>query len=163
LALRTMPIAAGIVSNGGIAAVLVAFDMAAEGCRAAALNGRHHLQLLKAEMAGIGQPPYRTAAAENIRDLQGRARHVRRASGGRAKLFELDGNMLERALHRTDSLGGDPRVERGAIELGVAEQNLVTRISVFCSNRWVAKLCRKVWGETFFSIPPPRPHCGRRD
>jgi hypothetical protein len=27
-------------------------DMADEGCRAAALDGRHHLQLVKADMAG---------------------------------------------------------------------------------------------------------------
>jgi len=51
---------------------------AAERCRAAALDCRHHLQLAKADMAGIGLAPCRALAAEDVRDLQRWTRHVLR-------------------------------------------------------------------------------------
>jgi hypothetical protein len=56
--------------------------MAAEGCRAAALDGGHHLQLVKADMAGMGFAPCYAMAAEDIRNLQTRARHKGRRSAG---------------------------------------------------------------------------------
>ena len=59
--------------------VLAARDMAAERCRAAALDRRHHLQLAEADMAGIGLAPCRSMVAEDIRDLQRWARHARRS------------------------------------------------------------------------------------
>jgi hypothetical protein len=43
LALGTMPVAARVVSDPAVAAILATLDMAAEGGRAAALDGRHHL------------------------------------------------------------------------------------------------------------------------
>src|SRR5271154_3863938 len=72
-----------------------------------------------------------------------------RASGGRLHLAQQE---VERAGHLADRLDGDARVERRRVELLVSEQNpgfrrgrlWMTRISVFCSNRWVAKLCRSV-------------------
>jgi hypothetical protein len=57
LALRTMPVAAAVVGNGGAGTVLAARDMSAESRRAAALDRRHHLQLAEADMAGIGFAP----------------------------------------------------------------------------------------------------------
>jgi len=54
--------------------------MAAKRRRAAALDRRHHLQLLEADMAGMGLAPCRTTVAEDIRNLQSRARHARRVS-----------------------------------------------------------------------------------
>ena len=74
-------------------------------------------------MAGIGFSPCRTMAAEDIRDLQCRARHARRASGRRrGRLKDFD-EMIERADHLTDRFGRNARVERRGIELGVAEQS----------------------------------------
>ena len=32
--------------------------------------------------------------------------------------------MLERTRHRADRLGGNARIKRGGVQLGVAEQNL---------------------------------------
>jgi hypothetical protein len=52
-------------------------DMAAEGCRAAVLDCRHYLELAEADTAGMGLPPCRSMIAEDIRDLQSRARHKR--------------------------------------------------------------------------------------
>ena len=119
-----MPVATAIVSNGRVDTVLAACDMPAEGWRAAALDRRHHLQLVEAHMAGIGLPPCRTMLAEDIRDLQRRARHARRASGGRRGCLEDFDEMIERADHRTDGLGGNAGVERRGVELGVPEQDL---------------------------------------
>jgi hypothetical protein len=84
LTLRAMPVAAAVVSDGRIGAVLAARDMTTERRRAAALDRRHHLQLVEADMAGMGFAPCRAMAAKNIRNLQGRARHARwvsRAAG----------------------------------------------------------------------------------
>lgn len=80
LALWAMPIAAGVVGDRRVGAVRATRDMAAERCRAATLNRRHHLELVEADMAGMGSAPCRTMAAEDIRNLQGRARHARRVS-----------------------------------------------------------------------------------
>src|SRR5215207_611022 len=54
LALRAVPVATGVVGNRRIGAVLASRDMAAEGCRAAVLDCRHHLELIEADMAGMG-------------------------------------------------------------------------------------------------------------
>ncbi len=63
---------ARIIGDQRVGAVLVlaARDMAAERCRAAVLDRRHHLELAEADMAGIGLAPCRSMAAEDIRDLQ---------------------------------------------------------------------------------------------
>src|SRR5262245_30070071 len=119
-----MPVAAGVIGDEGARAVLAARDMPAEGRRAAALDRRHHLQLVKAHMAGMGVAPCRSMAAEDIRDLQNRARYARRALAGRSHLLELERDMLQWADHLLDRLGGNPRIERRVLELGVTEQNL---------------------------------------
>jgi hypothetical protein len=54
LAFWSVPIAAGVVGDSRIGAVLTARDMAAERRGAAALDRRHHLELAGADMAGIG-------------------------------------------------------------------------------------------------------------
>ena len=48
LALRTVPVATGVVGDLHLSAAFTAEHVAAEGCTAAALNGRHHLQLTEA-------------------------------------------------------------------------------------------------------------------
>ena len=66
LALWAMPVAAAVVGDDGVRAVLAARDMAAERRGAAALDGRHHLQLVEADVPGIGSAPRRPVVAENI-------------------------------------------------------------------------------------------------
>jgi hypothetical protein len=44
-------------------------------------------------------------------------------SAGRPDLLELDRDMLQRAHDLADGLGGDPRIERRGVELGVTEQS----------------------------------------
>src|SRR5205085_11463397 len=85
LTLRAMTIAAGVVGNLGVAALLVlaTLDLSAERRRAAALDGRHHLQLVEADVPGVGRPPRRPVVAEDIRDLQRWTGHSRRRLGRR--------------------------------------------------------------------------------
>src|SRR5215831_6505535 len=73
-----MPVAAGVVGDGGVRAgvVLAARDMAAERRRAAALDRAHHLQLVEADVSAVGVTPSGTVVAEDIRDLQSWPAHV---------------------------------------------------------------------------------------
>ncbi len=85
LALRAVAVAAGIVGDARMRAVLAALDMAAERCGAAGLDRRHHLQLAETHMASVGLAPRRPMGAKDVGDLQGRPRHaaaVRRAAIG---------------------------------------------------------------------------------
>ena len=80
-------------------------------------------------MAGVGSPPRRAMAAEDIRDLQRRARHARRALGGRLVLgLVLIGHQRSEAIQRAhdlaDRVGGDVGVERRRIKFGMPQQNL---------------------------------------
>ncbi len=91
-------------------------------------------------MAGIGLAPCRSMAAENIRDLQRRTGQERRALGGRLALGLLPGLLfdllldlvffglqrreaVERAHDLADRVGGDARIERSRLKLGMAEQS----------------------------------------
>ena len=75
LALRAVAIAAGVVGDAYMRAILAALDMAAESCGAAALDGRHDLQLREAHLPGVGGAPGRTIPAEDIRQLDRWTRH----------------------------------------------------------------------------------------
>ena len=74
--------------------------------------------LAEAHTAGIGSAPCRSVAAEDIRDLQRRARHKSRALAGRLSLFEPARDMLQRAHDLADRLGGYSRIQRRGVELG---------------------------------------------
>ena len=83
LALRAMAVAAGVVGDALVGAVLAALDVSAERGRAAGLDRRHDLQLAEAHMAGVGSAPRRAMGAKDVGDLQARPRHaaaVRRAA-----------------------------------------------------------------------------------
>src|SRR6516162_7598301 len=83
-----MPVAAGVVGDGGVRAgvVLAARDMAPTGQarglkaherhRAAALDRAHHLQLVEADVSAVGFTPSGTVVAEDIHDLQSWPAHV---------------------------------------------------------------------------------------
>ena len=69
LALWAMPVAAGIVGDAQVRALLAALDMTAQRHRSAALDRRHDLELAEAYMAGMRRTPSRPAAAEDVRHL----------------------------------------------------------------------------------------------
>src|SRR6195256_5301498 len=79
LALGAMAVAARVVGDPAVAAILATLDMAAEGGRAALLDRRHHLELAEAYMLGIGSAPVGPVAMKDVRDLQPRAAHRGRA------------------------------------------------------------------------------------
>src|ERR1700693_2805758 len=67
------------VGDPAVAAILPTLDMTAERGRAAALDGRHHLELAEAHMPGIGPAPGGAMVMKDVGDLQPRAAHRRRA------------------------------------------------------------------------------------
>src|SRR5260370_35073240 len=73
-----MTVAARVVGDPAVAAILTALDMAAEGGRAAVLDGRHHLELAEAHMPGVGSAPSGPMVMKDVGDLQPRAAHRRR-------------------------------------------------------------------------------------
>jgi hypothetical protein len=73
LAFGAVPVAAGVVGDADVATLLAALDMPAEGCRAAGLDGAHHLELAEADVAGMGGAPGSPMSAEDIRHLDDRA------------------------------------------------------------------------------------------
>src|SRR5215467_9256599 len=118
-----MSVAARVIGDLRVGAlvVLAARDMAAERCRAAVLDRRHHLELAETDVAGIGLTPCRSLAAENIRDLQHRTGHRRRWLR-RQRVFPLLSGLLarlrqeiERALDARDHTGRDAGVARRRI------------------------------------------------
>ena len=76
LTLRAMPVAAGIVGDPLVRAVLAALDVSAERGRATGLDRRHDLQLREAHVPGVGLSPRRPVGAKDVGDLQGRPRHA---------------------------------------------------------------------------------------
>ena len=75
LALGAVPVAAGVVGDAGVAAALAGLDVASERRGATGLDGRHHLELAEADVAGLGGAPGRTVPAEDVGDLQRGTRH----------------------------------------------------------------------------------------
>src|SRR6516225_1372557 len=75
----TMAIAARVISDAAVAAILAALDMAAERGRAALLDRRHDLELIQAHMPDMGSAPARSMAMKDVCDLQPRATHGRPA------------------------------------------------------------------------------------
>src|SRR5438132_615465 len=74
-----VPVAAGVIGDSRVGAILAAHDMPAECRRAATLDRRHHLELAEADMAGVSLPPRRSVAAEDMRDLESGTESLRRS------------------------------------------------------------------------------------
>ena len=83
LALRAVAIAAGIVGDPLVRAVLAALDVSAERGRATGLDRRHDPQLGGAHVTGVGLAPRRAVGAKDVGDLErgpGHAAVVSRAA-----------------------------------------------------------------------------------
>ena len=87
--------------------------MSAQCRRAAPFDGRHDLQLPQAQVCR-GSPRW-PVAAEDVRNLQHEALQ-------RAGL--LEGQTVQRTGDLVQQVGGHLDVERGVLELGMAEQHL---------------------------------------
>jgi hypothetical protein len=108
--------------------------MPAERRRAAALDRRHYLQLVEADVTGVGSAPRRPVIAEDIRDLQLRTEHcrgrLRRRLIFRAAPVSFTGPLLwtrqlvERALDGGDHSSGDVGIARCGFWFSVTQQRL---------------------------------------
>ena len=110
LTLGTMAVAAGIIGDARVRAVLAALDMTAERGGAAMFDRRHDLQLGETDMAGVGLAPVRTMGVKNVGDLKTRPRHQRASGllGASDQVFQL----FQRAGDVADRVDGDAGVER---------------------------------------------------
>ena len=70
LTLRAVAVAAGVVGDAFMRAVLAALDMAAERGGATGLDRRHDLQLSEAQVTGVGLAPCRSMGAKDVGDLR---------------------------------------------------------------------------------------------
>jgi hypothetical protein len=75
-----VPVAAAVIGDPPMPAVLAGFNMAAHGSGAAGLDRRHHLELGKAQMPGMGSPISRPCKTEDIGDLKVRPHRLSRAA-----------------------------------------------------------------------------------
>ena len=69
LTLRAVPVAAGVVGDAPLAAVLAGLDVTAERRGAAVLDCRHDLELGEAQVTCLGGPVSRPGCAEDVGDL----------------------------------------------------------------------------------------------
>jgi len=70
LAPWAVPIAAAVVGDPPVAAVFTSLDMTAQSRRAAMLDRRHDLELMKAQVSGMGGPIGGTGGTEDVGDLE---------------------------------------------------------------------------------------------
>ena len=120
LALRAMPVAAGIVGVADKAAVGAALGMAAQRRCPTQRDGAHHPPLDTAQVTVMQAPIGVTMAAEDIRHFPC-SRHHAAGSGGR---HDLQRQPVERALRTPDQAVRDARVARRARQVGVTQQHL---------------------------------------
>ena len=78
LALRAVPVAAGVVRDLDLVAPVATKDMTPERGAAALLDGGHDLELTQAQVAALGNAPRGPVGAEDVGDLEGEARHLQR-------------------------------------------------------------------------------------
>lgn len=107
LALRAMSVAARVIGDTRVRAVIAGLDMPIERRRPAKLDRRHDAPLDATEMSVVGMTISLAMAAEDIRHLQLGAHGG--ASGG---WHHLEGQAIKRALRRSDRGRGNLRVER---------------------------------------------------
>ena len=133
LALRAVPVAAGVVGDLIQAAAFAAQDMATQ-CRCAALgDGRHHLELRQAQVTTLGVTPGGSMGTEDVGDLQGESPlhdGVRlqgwrlRCRFGRWFACGLGGRVIQRADDPAQQVGGHGGVQGRGVQPLVPEQHL---------------------------------------
>ena len=70
LAFGAVPVAAAVIGDPPVPAVLAGLDMTTQGRGAAVLDRRHHLQLEQTQVPGMGGPISWASTAEDIGDLE---------------------------------------------------------------------------------------------
>lgn len=80
LALGAMPVAAGVVGDPPVPAVVAGLDVTAQRGGAAGLNRRHDLELAEAQMPGMGCAIGGPGTSEDVGDLERGAHWLNRAA-----------------------------------------------------------------------------------
>ena len=106
--IRAVAVAAGIVRNAGLTAILAAFDMAAERRCPAHLDRRHDTVLSGSQAAGLIGAIGGTMAAEDIRHLERRSH-----TGRSARRHHHQAEAIERAGRLGDQCGCDLGIAGG--------------------------------------------------
>ncbi len=117
LALRTMPVAAGIVGHPRRATVVASLDVTTEDSGPAGRDRAHHAALDAAERTIMRLTIGITVAAQDVGNLEGRvvrleagASHDPRPGVPSSRRCHLQRQTIERALRRPDRVSGDLRV-----------------------------------------------------
>ena len=121
---RTVAVAAGVVPDAPMAAVVTLLDVAAEGGGSALLDGRHHAALRRRE-GGPGLGPEGIAvAAEDLRHGDRGARHGRRSGDVRSRFRYGPRKEVQRTRGRADRAGGEQQVAGRGLQAPMPEQKL---------------------------------------
>src|SRR3974377_2545671 len=97
--------------------------MAAERCRSAVLDGAHHFELPKADMAAITRTPCGAGAAEDVRDLKQWPGHGGRLFG--LAVFRAQRREpIERAHDLADDVRRHLRITRRRFQFRMSKKHL---------------------------------------
>jgi hypothetical protein len=98
-----MPVAATVVGDGRMLAVIASRNVSTERRCPATLDRIHHLHLIEADVATVSSTPCVPVVAEDIRNLQRSPSHDRHRSLWRLILLTPEQRQLiERARHIAD-------------------------------------------------------------
>jgi hypothetical protein len=128
LTLRTVAVAAGAIDDERVLAVVAPFDGAAQGRRAAVLNGLHQAVLVQGQ--GMRMPVGVAVLSKDVGQLRGWWGHtgpLRRGLGFGFRLAAeaLSGlQLIQRTLGLANELRRDGHVAGGSVDAAVAQQYL---------------------------------------
>jgi hypothetical protein len=128
LALRAVPVAAAVVGDRGVGAILAARDVSAQRRRAAVLDGAHHLELEQAHVTAVGMTPRGPVVAEDVGDLHSWTGHVGPLGWRLVLLRHWWREPVQRAHDLTDDVGGHLSVTSRGVELGMSEGELARAV-----------------------------------
>ena len=123
LALRAMAVAAGIIGDAHCAAIVARLDMTADRGGPTRHDRAHHAPLDATQTPSVGQSIGVAVPAQNVGEFEANAGPVpghRRST----RWNDIQRQTIERALGRTDRMGGDLGVARRRRKIVVAEQDL---------------------------------------
>jgi len=115
-----VPVAAGVVGDAGVGAVLATRDMTAQRGGTADLDRGHDAPLGEAQMRRVDSAPSGAVAAEDIRHFELRTRHCRRVSPA----LSLQVQVVERALDLPDQVDGNAGIAHGRLDVPMSKQVL---------------------------------------
>ncbi len=113
-----MAVAAGVVRDSLMPALVTLIPVAAQRCCPAQLDGTHGASLLRRHAGAMRLPVFCAVAAEDIRHFQRRPRHDYRLR------IRGIGQRVQRAAGRTNSTGSNVRIQRCRLQAVMAEQHL---------------------------------------